>query len=141
MVVATIAVLAAIAAPRYRSSLAIYRADAAASRVAADLTAARTRAVTLSAGQTVTFVVASGIYQVAGEGKLDRRSGAYSVNLTEEPYRSTLVSVNFSNQTQVTFNGFGLPTVGGAVTLSSGGVQKTVTVEASMGRVSIANGG
>ena len=66
IVLAIIATLAAVAAPRYGNSLARYRVDAAAQRVAVDLAAARRHARMSSAPCGVTFDHLQNRYTVSG---------------------------------------------------------------------------
>jgi len=136
MVIAIIAVLAAIAMPRYAASLARYRLDAAARRVVADLTMAQTRARITSASQTVTFSTATSQYTLAGMADPEHPSATYAVRLSDDPYSATIYSCSFTNAA-VTFNGYGLPDGAGAVIIQSGSMSKTVVVDADTGVASI----
>src|SRR5438309_4389160 len=94
LVIAIIAVVSAIALPRYSNGIYNYRALVAAKRVAADLQMAQTRARMSSASRVVTFTLSSSSYQIAGEADLKSAGSTYTVALTESPYRSTLSSVD-----------------------------------------------
>lgn len=136
-VVAVIGIFAAIAVPRYAESLARYRADSAARRVAADLEYARTAARSSSASRSVVFNTGAHSYSIGSVTALFRRPGAYQVVLTEEPYRSTLVSADFGGDATVVFNGFGVPDTAGTVVVRCGTTTKTITMEALTGKTTI----
>jgi prepilin-type N-terminal cleavage/methylation domain-containing protein len=139
VVIAILAVLAAIAVPRYSLALQRYRAAAVGQRVAADLALAQTLGKTTSIGQPVAFSVASNNYQLTGyAGFLGGGAQAnYTVSLAASPYNATLVSANFNSTTQVTFNRFGQPDNGGTVVVQVGTVQKTITVDGTTGKVTV----
>jgi len=138
LVLAIIATFAAMAAPRYGRAAARYRLDLAARRVTADLRLARAHAKVASSSRTVSFSAATEQYQLLNVPALDGASGTYTVLLSAEPYRAELAAVNLViGASQITFSGWGLPDTGGTVVLSAGGQQKTVTVAADTGQVSI----
>jgi hypothetical protein len=139
-VVAIIAAFAAIAAPRYARSLARYRADSAARRIAADLAYARTAARAASASRTVEFKIVPSVYVIAGVVAAGRAPGTYEVPLGQEPYRASIVSADFGGDTKVVFNGFGIPGSGGTVVVRSGVVTKTVTLVDKTGAIEITDG-
>ncbi len=134
--VGIIAILSAIAIGRYGDFAVRYRGEAAARRVAADLRLARSRAMTSSTNQSVIFDVEANRYSLPGVADLNRPSEAYTTDLSQEPYAAKLVSAAFGESPQVSFNGFGLPDSGGAVTVRAGSVEKTVTVDGQTGEVS-----
>lgn len=137
LVLAILAVLAAIAAPRYAGAASRYRADCAARRIAADLGMARGRARAASASRSVVFTLSPASYKMPGVRDPDRPGSDYTVNLSEEPYRVTLVSVNFGGDAQVVFSGYGLPDSGGTVRVRAGDCEKTVVLEPANGEVSV----
>jgi len=136
-VLAIIGLLAGIAAPRYARSLARYRADMAARRIAADLALAQSRARTTSTSQTISFDVAGNQYTIVGMTNPDTRSGTYVVNLHDEPYLATLGTVSFSGSGTLTFNGFGDRVSSGTLTITSGDTTKQVTLNGATGAVTI----
>ena len=138
LVLAITAIFAAMAAPRYGRASARYRLDLATRRVAADLRLAQTHAKVTSSSRTVCFSPGSAQYQLLNVPALDGASGFYTVLLSAEPYRASLAAVILSNgASQITFSGWGLPDTGGTVVLSTGGQQKTITVAADTGQISI----
>src|SRR5690349_12774102 len=81
LVIAIIAVVGAIALPRYSNSLHNYRATLAAKRIATDLQMAQFRARALSTTRTVAFTVTGSTYQIAGESDLTKSGSTYTVLL------------------------------------------------------------
>ena len=133
LVMAIVAVTAAIVLPRYNSSLARYRADLAARRVAADLALVQAKAKATSSSQTITVTAATGSYQIVGMSDPDRPGRPYIINLAADPFGVTLDSATFGGDSSITFNGFGVPDSGGTITLHVGSVQKTIVVDADTG--------
>lgn len=136
---AIIGLMAAVAIPHYGRSLTRYQADVAARRVAADLALAKAAARNNSATQTIDFSSPSNGYTVPGMADPNRPSVGYVVDLTQPPYRTTLVSASFGAgaSKQVTFDRFGTPSAGGSIVLQSGDFRKTVSLDASTGTVTI----
>jgi prepilin-type N-terminal cleavage/methylation domain-containing protein len=137
IVMVIVALVGAMALPRYGNAVAHYRLDAAAKRVAADIAMARAQAVTTSNSQTITFTTSTKTYTMSNVTALDNRSTTYSVNLGAEPYKVSLQSVVFGAGTTVTFNAYGAPDNGGSVVVSLGTATKTISVEATTGRTTI----
>jgi len=137
LTLAIMAILAAVAAPRYASAVAHYRADLAARRIAADFGAAASNARNTSHSQSVVFDRANGTYQIAGMKELDSSATNYLISLAADPYLVTIGTVNFGGTTTVTFNPFGQPDNAGSVTVSAGGVTKTITLDGATGNASV----
>ena len=136
LVIATIAVLAAIAVPRYADATARYRVELAAKRVVADLMLARSNARATSGVQVVDFASPPGGYTLPGVAAPDGAAGDYVVRLADEPYRSSVTGASFGEPAaaSVRFDRYGSPDVGGTVVVTSGRYQKTVYVDAASGR-------
>jgi prepilin-type N-terminal cleavage/methylation domain-containing protein len=136
LVVAAIAILSAIAIPRYSSSLNRYRVEMAAKRLVADFALARSAARASATGQVVNFATPTNGYTLTGLAAPDGRTGDYVVKLGEEPYKVTIGSIVFgTNSAQsVRFTRYGTPEVGGTIVLSSGSYQKTVMLDPVTGR-------
>ncbi|HEY7088404.1 MAG TPA: GspH/FimT family pseudopilin [Tepidisphaeraceae bacterium] len=137
LVLGIMGVIAAIALPRYGNALNRYRVDAAARRIAADLTMAQSRARTLSTSRSVIFSVSGNNYQIPGEADLNHPGSGYRVNLSDKPYSVRLKVASFSGAPSVTFNGFGVPNGAGSIQISSRGFVRTITLDANGGVVSI----
>ena len=136
LVVAITAMVSAIAVPRYANSVARYRADAAARRVAADLALAQNNASTAGRPQAVVFVSRS--YQMPGMAHLDGKSyGDYTVDLGADPYSVTRVAAEFGGDATVKFDLYGAPDTGGSVVVEVGDVRRVVVLSPDSGSVLI----
>ena len=131
------AILAAVAAPRYAAAVARYRADFAARRIAADLNAASVNARTTSHALSVVFDRANNKYQIAGTKELDSAATNYLVSLGADPYLVSIGTVNFNGASTVTFSAYGDPDNAGSVTVQAGSVTKTVTLDGVTGNASV----
>jgi prepilin-type N-terminal cleavage/methylation domain-containing protein len=136
VVLLIMAIMAAVAAPKYRSALASYRAGAAAGRVAADLRMIRHYAVKVSTPQTVQFNPATDSYAAVNMPDINARAGVYAVNLGASDYVTDVASANFGGSATVQFDIFGRPGAAGSVVVQAGGVQRTIQVDEA-GNVSI----
>ncbi|MHC4219416.1 MAG: prepilin-type N-terminal cleavage/methylation domain-containing protein [Planctomycetota bacterium] len=138
IVMAIIAIVAAIAAPRYGEALARYRADSAARRVAADLDRARATARAASADVTVIFNVAGDDYTMTGVPALNNPAVDASLDLAGPPYHTRLDSAVLGGDAIVIFDGFGMPDSGGAIKVSCGSNTRIVNLNAATGVVAVA---
>lgn len=132
VVLAILTTVAAVAIPRYSGALETYRVDASATRVAADLTRARMRARSGSAPVTVTFSLSDHTYAISGIS-----AEMATVDLTQPPYASELVSVDFGGQVKITFDGFGNPASDGTIVVGSGTATKTVLLDGTLGSAEV----
>ncbi len=137
LVAAIVAILAAMAVPRYGSASARYRIDVTAGRVAADLRLAQLHARAASSSRTVCFDPATEEYLLSDVPAPDGASGNYRVALSSEPYRADLVSADFSGAAQLVFDGWGLPNSGGTIVVATGSQQRTITIDGTTGLVSV----
>jgi len=134
LVAAIIAVVAAIAVPRYGESLARYRADLTARRIAADLKLAQVTARTSSTAQRVLFSIDEDLYQMPDMPGLDDPTAGYTVRISDEPYLATLVAVELAGDEEVVFDGWGMPDTGGSITIRAGNVKRTVWLDSETGK-------
>lgn len=140
MVLAIIAVLGAIAVPRYANSLSHYHAEMAARRVAADLSLAQSVARQTSQSKTVTFdqnnhrIVMTG---VAATRNGDPVGSPYITSLADAPYEAEIVEIDFGGDVTVAFDGFGKPDTAGFVVVQSGAFRYTVKLNATTGKAAI----
>jgi prepilin-type N-terminal cleavage/methylation domain-containing protein len=132
---AILVVAAAMVWPRYGRAVASYRAESAARRIAQDLNAARAWARERSQSKLIIFGATG--YSIAGMKAIDGASIAYSIDLTQEPYRSTLASVDFGGSRQCMFDGYGAPQTTGTVRVTCGGSARTISMDAA-GNITIA---
>lgn len=129
VVVLLLGIMASIAAPKYVQALAHHRASGAAARVAADLRLAREHARRSSVVQPVLFNLATESYTLTGMPDLNRPASTYAVPVGAQ-YQADVVSANFNNTTTVQFDIYGRPNFIGSVVVRSGGVQRTIEVDA-----------
>ena len=137
IVLSLMAIVAALAVPRYANSVGRYRAEAAARRVAADLSLAQAKAKAVSAGQSVTFNAMAGTYTVTGVRNLDHPGAVYTVNLAGDPYRVTIAYADFGGAPQAQFDMFGTPQWSGTVTVRAGDYARTVLLAKEDGSVTV----
>jgi len=145
MVVLIIGILAMAAAPRYVGSLAHFRVEAAASRIAADLEWARQTARTTGVNQTVIFDQGASTYSMATTADPDHPTASLSVDLSRSEYPVSLTRVDFDGEGQLTFDLNGcplagtalMPLVNGEIIISSGSRQRTVVVDGATGHARI----
>jgi prepilin-type N-terminal cleavage/methylation domain-containing protein len=137
VVVLIIGILAGIALPRYADAIATRHLDAAARRLVIDLSLARSRAKTTSASQTVVFDVSADQYDVVGMDHPDHAGEEYRVHLSDEPYQAKIVSVQLGGDTEIVFDGFGVPDTEGTIVIQVGAYQKTVIIDALTGQASV----
>lgn len=137
VVVMIIAIMAAVAVPRYTDAAAGFNADAAARRVKVDLEFLRQQARKTSTSKAIVFDTANHSYTLSGVPDLDHASQTYTVRFTRTPYDATLVSADCGGDATLAFDGFGIPDSAATIVVSSGRYQRSVLVEASTGRVTI----
>jgi type II secretory pathway pseudopilin PulG len=137
LVLAIVVMLASMAIPRFAGAGVRYRADAAAVQLIADLSLAQRWARLTSSSQKVVFDVPSDTYELPNLQHPDHPDQNYLVALADEPYQAGIVSANFGGASEVTFDGYGVPSSGGTVVLRAGDEQRTIAVNADTGGVSM----
>lgn len=136
LVIAILALVAAIAVPRYSNSIMRYRAESAARRVAQDLALAQAHAANAGRPQPVYFVARG--YQMPGMPHLNGKgNGDYTVDLGADAYGVTRVAAEFGGDGRVTFDLYGSPDTGGSVVVEVGDVRRIVVLHPDSGRVEI----
>ncbi|MEM9346543.1 MAG: GspH/FimT family protein [Planctomycetota bacterium] len=124
LVMIIVAVIAAIAAPRFAQANARQQIDAAARRIANDLEKAQRQARASSNTAAIKFTTNQDNYTftpAVGTG--------FVVELGEPPYQVEITKVSFGGPNTVTFNGFGIPTASGTITIGSAAGQSTITLD------------
>lgn len=137
MVLVIVAIVAAIAVPRYFNAIARYRADAAAGRIVADLELARASARTAGLSRTVTFDLAAGAMTISDVTPLNRIGLTYRTDFTAEPYRATLIAADFNGDAILIFDGFGQADSAGTITVRCASHQRTITLDPTTGEGTI----
>lgn len=130
-----IAVFAAAGTPKFAKAIAGRRAEAAARRVAADLEWLRSIAQVTSTSQSIVINAAANSYSLTGFTDPDLPATAYSVNLASSTYKSTIASINLGGVATLSFNGYGIPSVGGTIVVQSGQATRTVTIDGASGNI------
>ncbi len=135
LVVAILAVLGAIALPRFGRSVGRQRLAAAASRVAADLRWARSRAVLRSTAAGVVFPVAGQAlsYQMFSSPDLDRGMPMSGTSTVTPAPGVVVTACDFGGDTGLYYDGFGVPDSGGSISIQLGEFTSTISVDAQTG--------
>jgi Tfp pilus assembly protein FimT len=137
LVLVIVAVFSAIAVPRFSQSTNRYSADAAARRIEADFKLASNRARITSSTLTIVFDITNDKYSIAGLADLNQTISSYTADLGEAPYQADLISAVFADGSQISFNGYGVPSGAGTVILQVGSNRRTITIAADTGEVTI----
>lgn len=128
IVVTIMGVLAALAAPRYASSVQLRRFQSAARRIYADVATARESARASSAPRTLRFSVAESSYLMLGSNALTGGAPG-SVELDEAPYGARITHADFAGATDLVIDGFGRIVQGGEVGLRVGDLQAAIVFD------------
>ena len=136
-VVVIIGVLAAIALPRFAGAMVNHRLDMAATRIAADLSRVQREARSASTSQSIVFSPDENRYRMPALPDMDHPGKAYVVELSKAPYEAALVAADFDGDTEIIFDGYGIPDSGGSVVIQVGDGQKIITVDAESGRATV----
>jgi len=131
--------LAALAAPRFAGSANNYQVNMAARKVAADLGRARADAWSRGVHRTVTFNTPAAL-QYTLTSVADMNNGTLVntvVSLNTSPYNLAQLAASFGGGASVIFDGYGMPNNGGQVTVTSGNLSQTVTVNATTGNITV----
>lgn len=138
IVMAIVAILSAIAIPRFAAAMQNTTLEGAAKRVACDLRLAQANAIKKQGTQAVTIDVAQETYELVGMADPDHRSTTYIINLKDPPYQGVgITSADFGGTATLTFDRFGSPTAPGTIVIEARSRQKTVRVAAGAGRITI----
>ena len=134
LVITILAVVAAIAAPRYAVALDGYRAEHAARRIVADISATQAAARATATTQAVVFNPATNSYSlptvVAG-------NASTRITLGDAPFYAVLESASFNGNATLTFNGYAMPRSAGTVVVRSGQTRRTISVAIVSGAASV----
>jgi prepilin-type N-terminal cleavage/methylation domain-containing protein len=132
-----IAIMAAVAVPRYGNASQRFQADAAARRIKADLEYLRQQARRSSATKAVTFDLVHHKYTMSGVADLDHSGRVFEVRLTRFPFEARITAAACGGDAVLSFDGFGVPDSSATISVSAGPHQRTVTVEAGTGKVTL----
>jgi prepilin-type N-terminal cleavage/methylation domain-containing protein len=113
VVVALLAVIAAVAVPRFASASARARLDAATARVVNDISITAASARAAGASRQIVFSAGTDEYLMIGvpsRGAFTNRQ----VQLAGQPYDTNLVSASFDGSPLLAMNGYGVADFGGS---------------------------
>jgi len=137
IVLAIIVSVSAVALPRYWSSIARYRVDMAARRIAADLSLAQSKAKATGQFRNVDFHATNPAYLLPEESSLTAPAPAvFTVNLARD-FISFDSCILTDRGRRLTFDGFGQPAQGLTLVLSSAGHIRIVSVDQSSGAINV----
>lgn len=143
MVLVILGVTSAIAIPRFANANQNQRARVAAHRLVADLTMVQSRANMTSTTLTVKFSVGTGVYAVDGIADLKSGASTYTTDLGEAPFDAVIRGTDLGGTPRsggtatLSFDGFGVASVGGTVTIGAGTSAITVVIDAPSGKARI----
>ncbi|HEX7009246.1 MAG TPA: GspH/FimT family pseudopilin [Phycisphaeraceae bacterium] len=135
LVMAILAVISAIAVPRFAAAQANYRAQCAARRLAADLELAR--AVARQTSRACTARLDLTRHTLTLEGPPWPSKQPHVTRLSEPPYEARILKADLGGDTTLTFDGLGQPDSSGTIVVGAGDASCTVHLDASTGRASI----
>lgn len=137
IVVLLLGIFAAMAGPRFATTIARHRADSTARRIAADLELVRNRARVTSQTHTVTFDKTANTYACAAISDPDHPGKPYTARLSETSYPARMTIVNVGGDSALNFDGYGSPDSSATITVSSGSSSRSVIVNSATGVVSV----
>ena len=138
LVVVIMAILSAIAIPRFAAATRNSAVDQAARRLAGDLRLAQAEAIKTQRQQSVVIDIGTNAYTLVGMAHPDHPSGTFVVTFGGQVYRDVRISaVDFGGANILTFDRFGGPSSPGTVILGSTARTKTVRVAAGAGRITV----
>lgn len=132
IVVLIIGIVVASVAPRFAASLELYRVQAAAQRIQADLSLAREYAISTSNPVTVEFSPSTEDYTIPVLDHLDSQNQIYRVDLVDA-YDAELISATLGSDATLEYDHFGQPDSDGTIVLQSGATQQVLTIDADTG--------
>ncbi len=111
IVLLVISVVAGIGINRFANSASNQQLDAGVQRVMADIELARAKAIALAANGTVQFDTATGHYTMSQLPDVDRPDQAYTVDLSQDPYRVAITDIDLdgAGSSTLTFDPYGRP--------------------------------
>jgi prepilin-type N-terminal cleavage/methylation domain-containing protein len=137
VVMMILSIVACIALPKMASATARYRAEAAAKRVAVDLTLAQRHAKVAGVNQKVTFDPVLESYVLGDLPAPVHPELEYQVFLADEPYDAAVASADFGGDAEIIFDIYGRPDSGGSVVVQVGNHLRTISVDPDTGEASV----
>lgn len=139
IVILVMGIMAAVTAPTFYQSLCYNRLESAARRLKLDLDQVRRTAQLKSRSESITF--SGSTYTLSsGVAALDHAGQSYVVDLSASPFELESVVANFGGlpaALSVSFDGYGTASRSGTIVLSLNGHQRTITLTASTGNITV----
>ncbi|MEK6674332.1 MAG: prepilin-type N-terminal cleavage/methylation domain-containing protein [Planctomycetota bacterium] len=137
-VMVIIAVLSAMAVPRFGNSIALHSVDGAARRIAAEWDLARRIAMTKSQSKTIRLTNGTDPgYSLVGVPNPDHKAKTYSVSFAKDCHGVERVSYDFGGDLDLIFDMYGVPDSAGQLVIRLGAHQRTIAIDAQTGRASV----
>ncbi len=131
LVMATLGIAAAIAVPRFAEGSHTRRLDAFEQRLLADIEHARRLAQARSASVMMVFDPINDTYVITGaRNPVTGESSSYMVQTGDSPYRIDLQTVDLGGDAVLIHDGYGTRDSGGTITIASGDLTRTITIDA-----------
>lgn len=132
LVTAIAGTIAAIAMPRFAGAIARTRLERAVHRLTEDIELVRQAARAASATTTLVFDASTASYTSAG---------VLARDLSREPFSVVMPTVMFEGNQYVSFDGYGMPSASGLISIRSGSFVQTIalttTGELSIGAITV----
>jgi len=136
IVMLILGIMAAVAVPTFSDSLMYQRVESAARRAKADLEQLRQAARRTSRTQALTFGESSYTLPPDVPG-LGQATDSYTVDFMQPPYRLTSVSIEFDDSPTLSFDGHGMPSLGGSFVFQAGDYVRTISLDGITGEITI----
>lgn len=136
-VLAIVAVMVTIAAPRFSNSTQHYRAALAAKEIASVIHQVRTASKAGRRPATIEFDTSSSVITVTGVPDPLTQSDPYTIDLTSDPYRCTFTKVDIASSDTLSIDGWGVLSDDGIIEITAGSVTRQVTVSAVTGNAEV----
>ncbi len=136
VVIAVLAVISAVAIPRFASASARSRLDAAAARVVQDIAVSAASAQAMGSDRQMVFDAPTDQYLLVGVRT--RGGGTFrSVRLGDPPYETNIVSATFEGSPLLRLSGYGVPETTGTINLAVGRQGKRIVLNAGTAAVQV----
>ncbi len=135
MVLGILALLSAVAVPRYTQAVNRYRGQAAAEQIVRVLQLAQSTARQRSTDVSVWFDVPNDTLHAPQLDDPDR-DGAWVINLNQRPWRARLTRADFQGQTHVQYDGYGETDATGSAAVEAGGITWQIVLD-THGRLNV----
>jgi Tfp pilus assembly protein FimT len=129
LVLATFAIVAAMAVPRFSAATERAAIEAGAQRLAAEFDVIRQRARLTGLPATMSFVLGSGSVHVSGIPTDGLWLDGPNLDLGAPPYGIEVRKVTLNVSGSITFDARGYPDVTGSVVIGRGGHERTITID------------